>query len=113
MTKETADVAVIGAGIVGMSVAYQLARHDAGRILVLEKATAVGRSSTGASSACLRVRYSHTEVMELACTGLESYGRWQEFTGLSQVQSGQCDGRGRNQVEFTAYPSTSGFAGDS
>lgn len=87
MTKETADVAVIGAGIVGMSAAYQLARHSAGRIVVLEKGTAVGQGSTGASSACLRVRYSHTEVMQLALAGLETYGRWRDFTGLSQPRA--------------------------
>ncbi len=34
---ETADVVIIGGGIIGASVAWSLARRQAGRIMVLEK----------------------------------------------------------------------------
>ena len=36
MTR-TADVVVVGAGIIGSSIAYQLARHEAGSVVVLDK----------------------------------------------------------------------------
>ena len=83
MTKRRwADVVVIGGGIVGLSIAYQLARRSSRRVVVLEKGAAVGEGSTGASSACLRLRYTHAETIRLAQAGLEIYRRWPEFTGL-------------------------------
>jgi sarcosine oxidase subunit beta len=77
-----ADVVVIGAGIVGLSIAYQLARRGGGRIVVLEKGAGVAEGSTGASSACIRLRYTHDEVVRLAQAGMQIYRRWPEFTGL-------------------------------
>jgi glycine/D-amino acid oxidase-like deaminating enzyme len=80
-------VIVIGGGIVGMSIAYQLARRGGGRIVVLEKGAGVAEGSTGASSACLRLRYTHDEVVRLASAGLEMYRRWPEFTGLASPRA--------------------------
>ena len=79
---KVADVIVIGGGIIGLSIAYQLARRCNLRITVLEKGTGVAEGSTGASSACLRLRYTHSETIRLAQTGLEIFRRWPEFTGL-------------------------------
>ena len=81
MSRVVCDVVVIGGGIVGMSIAYQLAKRGGGRVVVLEKGAAVAEGSTEASSACLRLRYTHDEVVQLARAGLEIYRRWPEFTG--------------------------------
>jgi glycine/D-amino acid oxidase-like deaminating enzyme len=78
----SADVVVVGAGIVGLSIAYQLARRGGGRVVVLEKGAGVAEGSTGASSACIRLRYTHGEVIRLAQAGMAIYRRWPEFTGL-------------------------------
>jgi glycine/D-amino acid oxidase-like deaminating enzyme len=78
----SADVVVIGAGIVGLSIAYQLGRRIGGRVVVLEKGAGVAEGSTGASSACIRLRYTHSEVIRLAQAGMEIYRRWPEFTRL-------------------------------
>jgi sarcosine oxidase subunit beta len=88
MEARSADVIVIGAGIVGLSIAYQLARRGGGRIVVLEKGAGVAEGSTGASSACLRLRYTHNEVIRLAQAGLEIYKRWGQFTGLDAPRAG-------------------------
>jgi sarcosine oxidase subunit beta len=57
----TADVVVIGAGIVGCSAAYHLAAAGAGSVLVLEREEAVGRGSTGACAGGFRHQFT-TEV---------------------------------------------------
>lgn len=76
---ETADVVIIGAGIIGLSAAFQLARRCSLRIVVLEKGRSLGEGSTGASSAVCRFRYSHGEMVELARDGIGAYQRWGEF----------------------------------
>ena len=44
------DVTIVGAGIIGLSCALQLARRSRLSILVLEKGANLGEGSTGASS---------------------------------------------------------------
>jgi sarcosine oxidase subunit beta len=78
------DVVVVGGGIIGLSIAWQLARRSALRIAVIEKGAAVGEGSTGASSAICRVRYSNDEMSRLARDGILAYRHWDAFTGLVQ-----------------------------
>jgi glycine/D-amino acid oxidase-like deaminating enzyme len=85
--RDRADAVVVGAGIVGLSIAYQLARHRAGRVSVLEKGPEVAEGSTGASSAVLRQRYSHDEVVRLARDGVAAYRSWPEWTGLAEPRA--------------------------
>ncbi|HSM31836.1 MAG TPA: FAD-dependent oxidoreductase, partial [Woeseiaceae bacterium] len=77
------DVVIAGAGIIGLSIAWQLARRSALRIAVIEKGAAVGEGSTGASSAICRVRYSNDEMLLLARDGIQAYRHWAAFTGLA------------------------------
>lgn len=78
---------VVGAGIIGSSIAYQLARHGV-RVVALDKGAGPAEGSTGASSSICRCRYTHPEVVRLALHGQQAYGDWSEFTGLSEVRSG-------------------------
>lgn len=82
-----ADVVIVGAGIIGLSVAWQLARRSNLDILVLEKGAGTGEGSTGASSAICRTRYSMDEMVQLARDGIHAYRHWQEFTGLSSPRA--------------------------
>ena len=59
------DVIVIGAGVVGTSVAWNLAALGAGRVLVLEQGQ-IGAGTTSQSSGILRTHYSVVENIELA-----------------------------------------------
>lgn len=82
-----ADVVVVGAGIIGASITYQLARHGAS-VVALDKGHGPAEGSTGASSSICRAKYSNPQVVRLASHGLEAFGNWAEFTGLSQPRSG-------------------------
>ncbi len=59
------DVIVIGAGVVGTSVAFHLARLGARRVLVLERGQ-IGTGTTSQSSGILRTHYSVPQNVELA-----------------------------------------------
>ncbi len=85
--KHTADIVIAGAGVIGMSIALQLARRSRARILVLEKATSAGRGSTGASSAVCRHKYSHGEMVALARDGIGAYRRWRDFVELTEPRA--------------------------
>jgi len=54
----TADVVVVGGGVVGASAAYHLAAAGAGRVLLLERAPALGTGSTGACAGGFRHQFS-------------------------------------------------------
>ena len=79
----SADIILIGAGIIGLSTAYQIARRSKLKITVLEQGGELGLGSSGASSAICRHRYSRNEMVELARDGILAYRNWQVFTGLS------------------------------
>jgi sarcosine oxidase subunit beta len=72
------DILVIGAGVVGCSVAFQLAALGAGRVTVLERRQ-VGAGTTAQSSGILRTHYSVPENVELARRS------WAVFERLPQV----------------------------
>ena len=57
---------VVGAGIIGSSIAYQIARRSPQRVVVLEKGAGVAEGSTGASSSIVRCKYTYPEVVRLA-----------------------------------------------
>ncbi len=87
MTR-TAEVVVVGSGIIGASIAYQLARHGVGDVIALDKGKGPSEGSTGASSSVIRCKYSNPQVVRLAFHGQESYGNWTDFTGLTEPRSG-------------------------
>jgi sarcosine oxidase subunit beta len=57
MSDQTFDAVVIGAGVMGCSVAHALAA-DGWRVCVVERGPAAGCGSTSASSAVIRYNYS-------------------------------------------------------
>lgn len=85
--SSTADVVVVGAGIIGASIAHELASRGID-VLALDKGLGPAEGSTGASSSICRCRYTYPEVVRLAFHGQEAYGNWRDYTGLSEVRSG-------------------------
>lgn len=87
MSRERADVVIVGGGIMGLSIAHQIARRDPRRIVLLEKALNVGEGSTGASCAILRQRYTHPEAITMARDGLRAHRNWADYTGIAQPRA--------------------------
>ncbi len=78
----TWDHIIIGGGIMGASLAYQLSRHGNDRVLLIEKSFP-GAGSTGKSGAILRQHYSHPVTVAMAREGLDWYSRFEEEHGRS------------------------------
>ena len=55
---ETADVVIIGSGIVGSSVAYHLAEQGCTNVLVIEREAHQGKGSTGKSMGGVRAQFA-------------------------------------------------------
>lgn len=87
MVGETADIIIVGAGIIGLNTALQIARRSDARILVLEKGAGLGEGSTGASSAVCRFRYSRPEMVQLAKDGINAYQHWSDYLELTQPRA--------------------------
>ncbi|SMF61169.1 sarcosine oxidase subunit beta [Allosphingosinicella indica] len=81
--KHIRDVVIIGAGIIGLCSALQIARRARCKVTVLERAPGIGAGSTGASSAVCRAKYSLAETVVLAREGIRAYRNWPDFVGLS------------------------------
>lgn len=76
----TADVVVVGAGIIGCSVAYALARGGRS-VLVVDRNPGPGQGSTSASSAIVRFNYSTFAGVATAWESHWSWLAWEEHLG--------------------------------
>lgn len=80
--SDTADIVIIGAGVIGLCAALQLARRSDAKIVVVDKGLGPGEGSTGASSAVCRCKYTRPEMVRLAKDGVNAYRYWPEFLGI-------------------------------
>ena len=79
---ETADVVVVGGGIVGTSAAYHLAAAGAGRVMLLERAERLGTGSTGACAGGFRYQFSSEVNVRLSQASVPMILRFSEEHGL-------------------------------
>ena len=77
----TADVAIVGAGIMGVSTAYHLARLGAGRVVVLERGS-VCSGSTALASGGIRHQYANRLGVELTTHSIVTYERFEDEFGV-------------------------------
>jgi glycine/D-amino acid oxidase-like deaminating enzyme len=76
----TADVVVVGAGVIGSSIALELA--SSGRsVVVVDRASGPGQGSTSASSAVVRFNYSTWDGIALSWEAKHCWERWAEHLG--------------------------------
>jgi sarcosine oxidase, subunit beta len=79
---ETAEVVVVGGGVIGLSVARELRRAGAGRVVVLEKAPAVGQGSSSRAAGGVRAQFTTRINVEFSMHSIGELERLERDTGL-------------------------------
>lgn len=82
----TADIAIIGAGAIGCSIAYHLALRGAGSIVVLER-DAIGSGTTSKAAGGIRAQFGTEVEVRFSLASLAFFERFGEEMG------GSCDFR--------------------
>src|SRR6266478_3162564 len=78
---ETADVVIIGSGIVGSSVAYHLAQAGCANVLVIEREAHQGKGSTGKSMGGVRAQFSTPVNIQMSRYSIDFFSRFDEVVG--------------------------------
>ena len=78
--RKTADVVVIGGGVMGCSILYHLARLGTGDTLLLEM-DVLGSGSTGRSQAICRMHYSNPVTASMAWESLKVFANFEDAVG--------------------------------
>lgn len=105
MLPKTADIIIVGAGIMGAATAFHLTSRGSGHVLVLEK-DAIGSASTGRTGGIIRQHYSNAITARMARRSLEVFQNFDEVVGgnagftetgaLFIVHREDCDGLAAN-----------------
>ena len=80
--KKTADIVIIGAGIIGVSIAYYLGKMGAKNVMVFEKDQIAG-GSTGLCAGGIRRQWSTEVNMQFAMKSFEVFQNFDEEFGTS------------------------------
>ena len=79
--SERYDAIVIGAGVIGAAVGFELSKKGY-KTLNVDKLSAAGHGSTGASCAIIRVHYSTLDGCALAYESYHYWKDWASYLGL-------------------------------
>jgi sarcosine oxidase subunit beta len=78
---QTADVVIIGGGIVGSSIAYHLTEQGCKNVIVLERETHQGKGSTGKSMGGVRAQFSTPVNIQMSLYSIPFYASFDERLG--------------------------------
>jgi sarcosine oxidase subunit beta len=78
--KKTAEVAIIGGGIMGVSTAYYLAKRGVSDVIILEK-DLLAQASTGLSVGGIRQQFSNPANIRLSQESVEVFERFEDEFG--------------------------------
>ncbi len=78
---ETADVVIIGSGIVGSSVAYHLAEQGCTNVLVIEREAHQGKGSTGKSMGGVRAQFSTPVNIQMSRYSIDFFSHFDDVVG--------------------------------
>ena len=80
MTPRSADVVVVGGGVIGSSIAMHAAAAGAGRVLLLEK-DHLASGASGRSGAMIREHYLHPTLVRMAQESSQVFQNFTEIIG--------------------------------
>jgi sarcosine oxidase subunit beta len=78
---QTADVVIIGGGIVGSSIAWHLTEAGCKDVLVIERESAQGKGSTGKSMGGVRAQFSTPVNIQMSLYSIPFYATFDERLG--------------------------------
>jgi sarcosine oxidase subunit beta len=77
----TADVVIVGGGIVGSSIAYHLTAAGCKNVLVIERESSQGKGSTGKSMGGVRAQFSTPVNIQMSLYSIPFYAKFDEELG--------------------------------
>lgn len=78
---ESADVVIVGGGIVGSSIAWHLTTAGCRNVLVIERESSQGKGSTGKSMGGVRAQFSTPVNIQMSLYSIPFYARFDETLG--------------------------------
>src|SRR6266536_3116655 len=78
---QTAEVVIIGGGIVGSSIAYHLVEAGCKDVLVIERESAQKKGSTGKSMGGVRAQFSTPVNIQMSLYSIPFYANFEERLG--------------------------------
>jgi sarcosine oxidase, subunit beta len=78
---KSADVVIIGGGIVGSSIAFHLTQAGCKNVLVIERETRQGLGSTGKSMGGVRAQFATDVNIRMSAYAIPFFARFEEATG--------------------------------
>ena len=78
---DTAEVVIVGGGIVGSSIAYHLTQAGCRDVLVIERETHQGKGSTGKSMGGVRAQFTTAVNIRMSLYSIPFYAGFEERTG--------------------------------
>jgi sarcosine oxidase, subunit beta len=79
--SETADVVIIGGGVVGSSIAYNLAQQGCTNVLIVEREEKQGLGSTSKSMGGVRAQFATPINIQMSLYSIDIFSRFEELTG--------------------------------
>jgi len=96
----TADAVIIGAGVIGTAIAYELSKLGY-RTLTIERNRQIGHGSTAGSCAIIRMHYSTFDGTAMAWEGYHYWRDWAEYLQAprttASARSGAASGSGARE----------------
>ena len=80
----TADAIIVGAGVIGSAVAFELAKRGY-KTLNIDKLPTSGYGSTSNSCAIVRAHYSTWDGVAMAYEGFFYWDDWDDYIGVKTI----------------------------
>ncbi|HEX2077391.1 MAG TPA: FAD-dependent oxidoreductase [Longimicrobium sp.] len=79
---QSADVVIVGAGVMGASIAYHLARAGCANVAVIDQAARSGEGSTGRAAGGFRAQFDSAIGVQMSLLSREKLARFRDETGV-------------------------------